>query len=89
MLFKEGSRDNNIVSKNTFWKNTKIVENFELKTVALEADPQFADANNGDFSLKQEQLKKQKQGLTKPDVFKNLWQKWKRIEAIENSSQEL
>jgi hypothetical protein len=42
---------------------------------------QFTDANNGDFSLKSGPVQEQKQGLTNPEVFKNLWRKWQKIKS--------
>jgi beta-lactamase regulating signal transducer with metallopeptidase domain len=80
-LFKEAGGDNNKVYKNTFWKNKTVVEGFEIIPVFIEADPQFTDANNGDFSLKSGPVQEQKQGLTNPEVFKNLWRKWQKIKS--------
>jgi nitrous oxidase accessory protein NosD len=83
MLVKETGRDNNMVSKNTFWKNKIIAENLEIKN-RLEADPQFADADNGDFSLKAGPAQEQKQGLNEPNVFTRIWEKWKKLDVVKS-----
>jgi beta-lactamase regulating signal transducer with metallopeptidase domain len=80
-LFKEAGGDNNKVYKNTFWENKTVVDGFEIIPVFIEAAPQFTDANNGDFSLKSGPVQEQKQGLTNPEVFKNLWRKWQKIKS--------
>jgi len=80
ILFKEGSRNDNIVYKNTFWRNKVDAENMEKTADSIIADPAFVDADNGDFSLKPGPVLQQKQGLKNPEIFKKLWKIWKNRE---------
>jgi hypothetical protein len=84
-LIPETGKDNNAVLKNTFWKNKMVAENLELKDL-LETDPQFVDSNNGDFSLKAGPALEQKQGLSEPEVFTRIWEKWKKLEVTKSDS---
>jgi nitrous oxidase accessory protein NosD len=77
ILFKEGGRNGNTVYKNTFWQNKVDAENMDKMADSIIADPDFVDAENGDFSLKPGPALQQKQGLTNPEVFKKLWKIWK------------
>ena len=85
MLIKETGRDNNTILKNTFWKNKLIAENLDIKDM-LDADPQFVDSNNGDFSLKAGPPREQKQGLNEPELFTRIWEKWKKLEVMKSDS---
>jgi len=49
-------------------------------------DPKFVDANNGDFSLKAGPAREQKQGLSEPEVFTRIWEKWKKLEVVKSDS---
>ncbi len=75
-LFKESGKNNNKIGKNTFWQNKTDTENLEKPADSIEAEPGFADPNNGDFSLKSGLALEHKQGLTNPEIFKTLWKKW-------------
>ena len=77
IMFKEASRGGNVVRKNTFWQNKVDTENLDKAADSIVADPRFADADNGDFSLKPGPASEQKQGLNEPQVFKWLWPRWK------------
>jgi len=44
------------------------------------ADPDFVDAENGNYSLKSGPALQQKQGLTNPEIIKTLWKIWKNRE---------
>jgi beta-lactamase regulating signal transducer with metallopeptidase domain/nitrous oxidase accessory protein NosD len=95
ILFKEGGRNGNNVYKNTFWLNKVDAENLDKAADSIVTDPNFVDADNGDFSLKPGPALQQKQGLTNPEIFKVLWKIWqnrsdknepfKGISAILNS----
>ena len=76
ILFKEGSGNDNTVYKNTFWRNKVDAENMDKTADSIMADPDFADAENGDFSLKPGPALEQKQGLTDLEIFKMLWKRW-------------
>lgn len=76
ILFKQSGGNGNKVLKNTFWQNKVDTENMNKPADSMVADPGFVDAENGDFSLKQGPAMQQKQGLTKPEMFKKLWKIW-------------
>ena len=78
IVFKEGSRGGNVVQKNTFWQNKVDTENLDEPADSISADPRFAHADNGDFSLGAGPALEQRQGLTEPQVFKWLWPRWKK-----------
>jgi hypothetical protein len=95
ILFKESGGNGNNVYKNTFWLNKVDTENLDKTADSVVANPDFADAESGDFSLKPGPASQQKQGLTNPEIFKMLWKIWqnrsgknepfKSISAILNS----
>jgi prepilin-type processing-associated H-X9-DG protein len=76
ILFKEGGKGGNTAYRNTFWKNRIDAENFRKTANSVEAEPDFVDPDNGDFSLRRGLAKGYKQGLTKPQVLKTLWERW-------------
>jgi len=78
--FKDIGGNGNDVYKNTFWRNKVDTENLDKTADSVITDPVFADADNGDFSLKPGPALQQKQGLTNPGIFKNLWKIWKNRE---------
>ncbi len=80
ILFKESDKNSNRIFKNTFWQNNVDVENLDKTAGSISAEPFFIDPNNGDFSLKAGPVLEQKQGLTNPEIFKKLWEKWKTME---------
>ena len=77
IMFKEGESNNNGCQMNTFWKNKTDVENFEKTANSILENPNFADAANGDFSLRPGTASDNKQGLTNPEILKKLWEKYK------------
>lgn len=74
ILHKEGGRDANKLITNLFWDNDQNIEDFDQAVTCLIVDPQFVDPNGGDFSV-QGPAKEQGQGLTNPEIIKQLWQK--------------
>jgi RNA polymerase sigma-70 factor (ECF subfamily) len=80
IMFKEGSRNNNGCQRNTFWQNETDAENFRKTANSISANPNFVDSDNGDFSLQPGPALENKQGLTNPDIFRNLWKIWKNRE---------
>jgi beta-lactamase regulating signal transducer with metallopeptidase domain len=76
ILFKETGGNSNSVYKNVFWNNKIETENLVKTSDSITADPGFADADNGDFSLKPGPALRQKQGLTNPEIFRMLWKRW-------------
>jgi parallel beta-helix repeat protein len=76
ILFQQNGGNGNNVLKNTFWQNKVDTENMNKPADSIVADPGFVDAENGDFSLKPGPAMQQKQGLTKPEIFKKLWKIW-------------
>jgi len=79
-MFKDGSRNNNGCQMNTFWKNKIDAENFRKTGNSILQNPNFVDPANGDFSLKSGPAKQNNQGLTNPQIIKQLWQKYKNPE---------
>jgi beta-lactamase regulating signal transducer with metallopeptidase domain len=80
VMFDRGTRGGNTTYRNTFWKNKVDDENFKKTGNSINADPSFMDPKNGDFSLKPGPAKENKQGLTNPQLFKELWKIWKNRE---------
>ncbi len=80
ILFKEIGGNGNTVYRNTFWRNKVDTENLDKAADSIIADPDFVDADNGDFLLKSGPALQQKQGLTNPEIFKTLWKVWKNRE---------
>jgi len=54
--------------------------NFRKTGNSILANPNFADAENGDFSLKPGPALEHKQGLTNAAIFKTLWKRWQNRE---------
>ncbi|MHC5076967.1 MAG: right-handed parallel beta-helix repeat-containing protein, partial [Planctomycetota bacterium] len=79
VLFEPDGTSKNKIDKNAYWKNEVDTENVTKAPDSLDTDPAFTDPENGDFSLKDGQVKEQKHGLTNPQILKQLWNKWKGI----------
>ncbi len=77
VMFDKGDEGGNTSYKNTFWKNKVDDENFRKTANSINADPGFTAPENGDFSLKPGPALENKQGLTNPQLFKDLWKVWK------------
>ncbi len=77
IMFDRGTSGGNTCYRNTFWKNKVDDENFKKTGNSINSDPGFIDADNGDFSLKAGPALEHKQGLTNPQLFKDLWKVWK------------
>ncbi len=67
------------VGKNTFWNNGTPSTDFDLPSSTLEADPQFADPDSGNFSVGNSKVKSAKHGLTNPDAISTLWKKYEEL----------
>jgi beta-lactamase regulating signal transducer with metallopeptidase domain/nitrous oxidase accessory protein NosD len=80
VMFDKGEKGGNTSYRNTFRKNKVDDENFSKTANSINADPGFMDPENGDFSLKPGPAKENKQGLTNPQLFKDLWKIWKNRE---------
>lgn len=80
IMFDRGTSGGNTSYRNTFWKNKVDDENFKKTGNSINADPDFIDADNGDYSLKAGPALEHKQGLTNPQPFKDLWKVWKNRE---------
>jgi beta-lactamase regulating signal transducer with metallopeptidase domain/nitrous oxidase accessory protein NosD len=78
VLFAAGNNQVKI-GQNTFWKNKTDMENAPKPGNTLDTDPRFKDPQNGDFTPQAEELVKNRQGLTDPGVFADLWKKWKAL----------
>ncbi len=77
VMFDKGDKGGNTSYRNTFWKNKVDDENFRKTANSINADPGFMAPKNGDFSLKPGPALENKQGLTNPQLFKDLWKIWK------------
>jgi len=80
IMFDRGEKGANTCDRNTFWQNKADDENFEKSANSINANPDFVDPNNGDFSLRPGPALEHKQGLTNPQIFKELWKIWKKRE---------
>jgi len=80
IMFDRGEKGANTCDRNTFWQNKADAENFEKSANSINANPDFVDPNNGDFSLRPGPALEYKQGLTNPQIFKELWKIWKKRE---------
>lgn len=79
IMHDSDGKNGNGCQRNTFWKNKTDAENFKKTGNSILSDPLFTDAENGNFSLNPCQAKENNQGLTNPDVFIPLWQKYRQI----------
>jgi len=87
ILHKEGGQDTNQLATNLFWDNDRNVEDFDQAVTCLAVDPQFADPNGGDFSVRGP-AKEQGQGLSDPEIIQQLWQILKGRSPIGSSSRQ-
>jgi tetratricopeptide (TPR) repeat protein/nitrous oxidase accessory protein NosD len=76
VMFEKGGKGGNTCYRNTFWKNKIDAENFRKTQNSILEDARFVSVDKGDFSLQAGPAKENKQGLTNPEVFKNLWKIW-------------
>ncbi|MHC4266220.1 MAG: right-handed parallel beta-helix repeat-containing protein, partial [Planctomycetota bacterium] len=81
VLFEPDGTSKNKIYTNTYWKNENDAENVTKIPDSLDVNPGFTNPENGDFSLKDSPVKEKKQGLTNPEIFKQLWKKWKGLEG--------
>jgi len=79
VLFEPDGSSQNKIGINTYWNNEVDAENVTKTPDSIDAEPGFANPENGDFSLKDGPVKEQKQGLTNPQIIKQLWNKWKGL----------
>jgi beta-lactamase regulating signal transducer with metallopeptidase domain/nitrous oxidase accessory protein NosD len=79
MLQKEGTRNYNVVSGNTYWANATDVENMDKPQRSITGDPQFADPNHGDFTLRGP-ARERGHGLTDPQVIEDLWKRYEQAQ---------
>ncbi len=80
VLFAESGKSEVRLDRNDFWKNETTVENIDLPEGTLQVDPQFAAANDGDFSSGA-RLTEGGMGLADSGVIRELWKKWEGIAA--------
>ena len=76
IMFDRGQQGGNTSLQNTFWKNKVDAENFSKTGNSITEEPQFRDAENGDFSLTGGMAKEAKHGLKDAKRLWELWQKW-------------
>jgi tetratricopeptide (TPR) repeat protein len=86
VLFEPDGSSRNKIDKNTYWNNKVDAENVEKTPDSVDTEPGFTNPEEGDFSLKDGAIKEQKQGLTNPEIFKQLWKKWKGLEVIKTKA---
>ena len=77
-VFEEGSTKFK-VGKNTFYGNGTPSTDFDLPSATLEVDPQFSDADNGNFSAGNKAVKSAEHGLTDPGIISTLWKKYEEL----------
>ena len=89
VLFKEGAENSNVIAENAYWENGTDFENLEKPEKSLLADPQFADPNHGDFTVRGP-VRDQGHGLTDPSIIRGLWEKYRQLpqsERVESTPQ--
>jgi len=79
-LHKEGTEDFNVLAENAYWGNATDVENMDKPQGSIAADPQFADPNHGDFSVRGP-AQEQSHGLTNPEIIMQLWRRYERLQS--------
>jgi len=67
----------NIISINTLWDNTIDFENFIEEPNSIRGESCFVDADHGNFALTNPVFTALNQGLTDPEIFIVLWNRWK------------
>jgi parallel beta-helix repeat protein len=78
-IFEEAGTNRVTVGRNSFWKNQTDTENFEMPANSVAVDPRLEAPERGIFSAQADELKTNKQGLSDPGVFRDLWEKWNAI----------
>jgi Tfp pilus assembly protein PilF len=76
VMFDRGQQGGNTSYQNTFWKNKVDAENFAKTGNSIAEEPQFRDAENGDFTLTGGMANEAEHGLREPEKLWALWQKW-------------
>jgi nitrous oxidase accessory protein NosD len=79
VVFAEAGRNQVTLEQNSFWKNETDTENVDRPRNSVIVDPRFEAPERGDFSSQADELKTNKQGLSNPSVFRDLWQKWNAV----------
>ena len=79
VVFAEAGRNQVTLGQNSFWKNETDTENVDRPQNSITVDPRFEAPERGNFTSQADELKTNKQGLSDPSVFGNLWQKWSAI----------
>lgn len=77
----EGDHTRFSMKKNTIWGNESPSLDYDLQGSTIEEDPEFTDAENGDFSVGNKAVQSAEQGLSDPDLISALWATFK--EAVQ------
>ena len=75
-VYEEGSHQFKF-GENTVYGNGQPSIDFNLPKSTIQADPKFADAENGDFTAGSSEVKSAGHGLTDPSAISTLWKKYK------------
>lgn len=78
VLFSEDGSMQTKIGENTFWKNKTDTESFNRPKKSFAHNPLFKAPEQGDFTLGQPVLIKEKQGLTDAAAIRPLWSAWKQ-----------
>ena len=77
-VFEDGSNKFK-VGKNTFHGNGEPSTDYKLPSSTIAEDPNFADPDNGDFTVGNKTIKTAGHGLTNPELISNLWKKYEEL----------
>ena len=77
-VFEDGSTRFK-VGKNTFYENGQPSTDYKLPSSTIVEDPNFADPDNGDFTVGNKTVKAAGHGLTNPEIISTLWKKYEEL----------
>lgn len=78
VLFNATGKNHVEIGRNSFWKNETTAENLDLPESSLLLDPHLKSAAAGDFSIQTQELIDARQGLSDPQIFPKLWERYER-----------
>jgi hypothetical protein len=79
ILFAEKGKQSATLGKNTFWKNETNAKDLQAAGEMLDTDPTFANALGGDYRVEAGSLREAGQGLSQPEVLRELWEKMQKL----------
>jgi len=87
VVYPKGSKNVNIIGRNTFWRNAADTENCQRAADSIQADPRLADPDQGNFTAAGP-AKEQGHGLTDPQAIQRLWPRYEQARAASKPREE-